>query len=122
MYPEQAKASPSEEHGAISEYQALPDVPKPSETRQEIIQRRIIAAIDETGSMIDTETALRIAQCESSFNEYAANANSSAKGLYQFTDTTWAYIKADGHQFDADENIKQFLIWYPLHPDWWVCR
>lgn len=71
---------------------------------------------------VSPDVALAIAQCESRLDPYAANPVSSAKGLYQFTDGTWAYIKAQGHQFDADENIKQFMLWYPLHPSWWSCE
>lgn len=68
------------------------------------------------------ERAISMAWCESTMNEFAANPKSSAKGLYQFTDTTWAYIKAEGHQFDVEENIKQFLIWDQIHPNWWICE
>lgn len=71
---------------------------------------------------VDASAAVLIAACESSLNPYAENDHSTAKGLYQFTDRTWRYIKADGHQFDVDENIKQFMIWYPVHPEWWVCE
>jgi hypothetical protein len=71
---------------------------------------------------VDPVAAVTIAGCESSLNQYAENDHSTAKGLYQFTDKTWRYIKAEGHQFDADENIKQFMIWYPVHPEWWMCE
>lgn len=84
------------------------------------IQERIEQAARKYG--VSPTAAIAIAGCESSFNPYAANSSSSAKGLYQFTDGTWEYIKAHGHQFDADENIKQFMIWYQIRPDWWVCE
>lgn len=71
---------------------------------------------------IDPDMAVSLAQCESSLDPYAQNPTSSAKGLYQFTDTTWDYIKAEGHQFDAQENIHQFMIWWKIHPEWWVCE
>lgn len=94
------------------------------ETRKEqritSIEDKIRAAAHEYG--LDPDQAVMIAQCESSLNERASNPSSTAKGVYQFTDGTWAQIKAQGHQFDADENIKQFMIWYPIHPDWWVCE
>ncbi len=70
-------------------------------------------------SFVNWEVAQKIAECESGYDPYAQNKNSSAKGVYQFTDKTWAYIKATGHQFDYQENIKQFLIWFPIHPEWW---
>lgn len=69
--------------------------------------------------IVSEEIVLRIAECESNFDRYAKNPNSTAKGLFQFTDGTWEYIKAQGHQFDYRENIKQFLIWFPVHPEWW---
>lgn len=71
---------------------------------------------------INSEQAILIALCESRLDPYAQNPTSSAKGLYQFTDPTWEYIKAQGHQFDAEENIKQFMIWYSVHPEWWECE
>lgn len=71
---------------------------------------------------VDPDVAVMIARCESGLNEYAQNPNSTAKGLYQFTDSTWEYIKAPGHQFNAEENIHQFMIWYPIHKEWWECE
>lgn len=71
---------------------------------------------------VDPDMAVMIAQCESGLNEYAQNPMSTAKGLYQFTDPTWEYIKATGHQFDAEQNIHQFMIWWKIHPEWWVCE
>lgn len=71
---------------------------------------------------LDPDQAVMIAQCESGLNERAKNANSTASGVYQFTDGTWEYIKAEGHQYDAEENIKQFMIWYEVHPEWWECE
>lgn len=71
---------------------------------------------------INPDVAVAIARCESGLDPYAANPNSTAKGIYQFLDGTWEAIKAQGHQFDAEENIKQFMIWYPIHPEWWECE
>jgi len=84
------------------------------------IEEKIHDAAIEYG--VPEEVALALAACESTMNPYAQNPRSTAKGLYQFTDRTWRYIKAQGHQFDADENIKQFMIWYPIHPEWWECE
>lgn len=71
---------------------------------------------------VDPKQAEIIARCESSFNPYATNKVSTAKGLFQFTDPTWKWIKATGHQFDYKENIKQFMIWYQVYPGWWECE
>lgn len=89
-------------------------------SREERIEDMIRDAATEYG--LDPSHAVILAQCESRLDERAANPNSTAKGLYQFTDSTWAHIKAQGHQYDAEENIKQFMIWYPIHPEWWVCE
>lgn len=70
----------------------------------------------------DEEKAVRIAKCESGLNPLAKNPNSSASGLFQFTTPTWKYIKAESHQFNAEENIKQFIKWYKIRPEWWVCQ
>jgi len=90
------------------------------EARKQDLEQRIRDAA--TFFHIDPDVAVAIAQCESQLDPYASNPHSSAKGLFQFTDGTWAYIKAVGHQFDADESIKQFMIWYQIHPNWWVCE
>lgn len=71
---------------------------------------------------VPIETMMRIAHCESSLNPIAKNKQSSAKGLFQFLDGTWAWIKAKGNQYDAEESIKQFVKWYPRYPSWWQCH
>lgn len=71
---------------------------------------------------VDPDMAVMIARCESGLDAYASNPNSTAKGVYQFLDGTWEAINAQGHQFDAEENIRQFMIWWPVHPEWWVCE
>ena len=68
---------------------------------------------------MDVRLALQIAYCESKYDPQAKNPISSAKGVYQFIDGTWAWIGAKGHQFDYKENIKQFMIYYPKYPTWW---
>ena len=57
---------------------------------REDIWNRIQAAAGAAG--IDPEAAVRIAACESGLNPKATNPHSTAKGLYQFLDGTWAYI------------------------------
>lgn len=90
------------------------------------IQEKIVAAAvkhyTETGEFVDISDALRIANCESGFKWDAASKVSSAKGVYQFLDGTWKHIGAKGHQFDEDENIRQFMIHYPSNPGMWECK
>lgn len=71
---------------------------------------------------VNPRTALRIAWCESRFDPRASNSRSTAKGVYQFLDGTWEWIGAEGHQYDAEENIKQFMKFYPKYPQWWECK
>lgn len=71
---------------------------------------------------VRVEDALRIAQCESGFLYNAKNNTSTAKGVYQFINGTWDWVGAKGHQFDYQENIRQFMIWYPKYPQWWECK
>jgi len=70
----------------------------------------------------EVEVGLRIAECESGLDQYASNTDSTAKGVFMFTDTTWEFINAPGHQYNLDESVKQFAIWYPLHSEWWICQ
>lgn len=71
---------------------------------------------------VDAEDALRIARCESTLNPSARNPESSALGLYQFTDSTWAFIGSPGDREDYWDSTVAFLRWYPSHPEWWACR
>jgi len=68
---------------------------------------------------IDPNVAFAIAVCESNLNPYAKNPNSTAKGLFQFLDGTWNWIGANGSQYDPEEQVRQFMIWYPKNSGWW---
>ena len=73
-------------------------------------------------SKVSTETALRIADCESKMGTQMVNPNSSAKGIYQFTYGTWNYACGGGDVMNNELNIKCFLKLYPEHKNWWVCQ
>jgi soluble lytic murein transglycosylase-like protein len=77
------------------------------------------AAIDAD---IDPQTAIRIAKCESTMNPYAMNPDTGAKGLFQFLDSTWAWIEAEGSPYNPYDAARAFAEWYPKHPEWWVCK
>lgn len=87
-------------------------------TTAETIESRIRA--DAAVSKVEPDVAVRIARCESSLNPHAKNPQSSARGLYQFTDSTWVYIGTPGDREDAGASINAFLTYYPLHPEWWL--
>jgi soluble lytic murein transglycosylase-like protein len=68
---------------------------------------------------VDVETALRIAECESQFGTYNYNwEGSSAKGVYQFIDSTFANY-CDGDVLNEKDNITCFMKLYNKFPHWW---
>ena len=83
----------------------------------DIVRKEIVKQAKNVN--FSTEVALAYANCESTFRADAKNKNSTARGIYQFTNPTWEWIEAEGHQFDYKENIKQFLKYYPIYPGWW---
>jgi len=55
----------------------------------------------------------KIAYCESKYNPYAKNPNSTASGIYQFLRTSWlAY--GEGDVFDPLQNIKAAIRYYKV--------
>lgn len=68
-----------------------------------------------------TDTAIRIAECESQLGTYKKNwQGSSAYGLFQFMPKTFnAYCK--GNIKNNYDQIRCFLELYPKHPNWWEC-
>lgn len=105
-------------------------MPKPLQTQTLITYNHLPLHKDETNIKIliiryadlynvNINTALQIANCESKLNPLAKNKISTAKGIYQFTDPTWKWIKAKGNQYNYQENIKEFMIYYKKYPSWW---
>lgn len=111
----------------VSAPQAEVEQERPIEERQEVINpdptrdevKQYIAFIAAITPEVKVEEAMAIASCESKYDAHAKNPSSTAKGVYQFTDPTWKWIKAEGDQFNWQENIKQFFIWYQRYPSWW---
>lgn len=82
------------------------------------------------------EEALRVMKCESSGNPDAVNPSSGASGLFQFLDTTWAWVApqagmAGRSRFDPEANVASaaWLVDYTIrteHPrgTWahWTCQ
>ena len=55
----------------------------------------------------DIMKMIRIARCESGFDQYAKNPYSTAKGIFQFIDGTWrSNCLKDGNVYDFADNIK----------------
>jgi hypothetical protein len=73
-------------------------------------------------SQVSTETALRIAECESQFGKYQSNwSGSSAYGLYQFTIGTWENY-CSGSRDSYIDQTNCFIKLYNRHPSWWSCK
>ena len=107
-------------------------IPKDDRTHQSEIKDAPQAILDHTESQAIealiiimagdlTDTAIRIANCESKMGKYKVNwEGSSAYGLFQFMPKTFnAYCKGDiKNNYDQ---IRCFLELYPKYPSWWKC-
>lgn len=66
----------------------------------------------------DVELALRIAFCESGYQQFAKNKSSSASSIYQYLAGTWANT-SEGRKgtsvFDADANIRMAVTHIAVH-------
>lgn len=67
---------------------------------------------------VDRRVALQVAKCESHFNPLAANRNSTAKGLYQFLDSTFAR-HCSGEVLNWRDNASCFANNFNQHRSWW---
>lgn len=65
--------------------------------------------------------AVKIALCESNIQERAKNTGSTAKGVYQFIDSTWDNY-CQGDVYNHQDNIECFMNLYPQQADWWECK
>lgn len=86
----------------------------------ESIEQKIVRYANEYG--VDPERAKTIAWCESRYDAKAMNwQGSTASGVFMWTEPTWKYIGSPGDRFNADDNIKAFMEYWPTHKGWWVC-
>lgn len=84
-------------------------------TKEEVIEliRRHAASYD-----LDPALPLAIARCESGFRWDARNPNSSAAGVMQYLNGTWANTsagRAGESVFDADANIRMAVTHIAIH-------
>lgn len=85
-------------------------------TTQDIISLVEIQAIH---AGVNPQQALKVIDCESDFDPYAKNPNSTAKGLAQFLDGTWEWIHAPATQEDVYWSVVMFMKYYNKYPQWW---
>ena len=85
------------------------------EVKTEIIRQAILHGVN-------VETSLRIAECESGYSYDATRKGGTDTGVYQWLESTWDHIGARGTRLNYKHNIREFMRWYPLRPEWWVCR
>lgn len=79
-------------------------------------------SMEENLSYGDAVALEGIAQCESGFNPYAKNPTSTASGIMQFLDTSWAAWGGGYNVFDGFRNIDGGVRYYQAagtRP--WVC-
>lgn len=74
----------------------------------------------EAEGKMNVQKALDIAQCESSLGLNKVNPISSARGVYQFIDSTWEHY-CDGDVMNDRDNVKCFVELYSKNPTWWEC-
>ena len=78
----------------------------------ETIKNEIIKQAKFYGNDIDF--MIKLADCESDFNNFADNKNSSALGIYQYLDSTWreteSWKKYHLSRTDYKANIKEAML------------
>jgi hypothetical protein len=68
------------------------------------------AVFEASKRNIDIETLLRVVQCESGWDQWAKNKNSSASGLFQILRGSWEYYGCSGNVFAGRDNIDCAMI------------
>lgn len=67
---------------------------------------------------ISADIPLRIAKCESGYNQYSKNKSSTASGVFQYLSSTWAGTdqgKLGLSVFNADANVKAAVSYIAVH-------
>lgn len=72
----------------------------------------------------DAAWAMRVMDCESKGDPYVDNPYSSASGLFQFLDSTWAFTPyANQSVYDPVANVAAAAwLFYTEGPHHWVCK
>lgn len=104
-----------------------------ADTQQTLTLHVIDSAADEFG--VSAHTMRELARCESTFNPGAKNPESSARGLFQYLDTTWTSARVRLYERGIDpEPYGEADVWNPVAQAritanviaeggwWWECR
>ena len=102
---------------------APPATTQPSRVPPDSIRAIIVAAFSLLGQAA-VAWALRVAACESGYNQYAVNRSSGAAGLFQFLPSTWAHSPWGAQSpFDPVANSQAAAWLYARSgPGQWVCQ
>lgn len=102
-----------------SEFPARSNIQRPYQGRtytKEEVQALIIQYSQQYG--ISADVPLRVARCESGFNQFAKNRSSTASGVYQWLASSWrnqpASVNGTVSVFDAEANIRA-AVWLIAH-------
>jgi len=105
---------------SIKKAQAKEEIGRFPTAKDKSMKEKVIGEIRKqaNSSGIDPDFAVKMANCESTFDPFAENPRSSAKGVYQFIDSTWQNY-CSGQVKDYRDNIKCFMNNWHDHPGWW---
>lgn len=85
-----------------------------------VAEREIYIYNEAIKHKVNPDYAIRIAKSESHpyLDPYAKNPKSTAKGIYQFINSTWAE-NCKGDVYDWKDNVDCFMDNFNQHPQWW---
>jgi Transglycosylase SLT domain len=83
-------------------------------------KEEVIQLIESYSSQygIHADLPLRIAKCESGYNQFSKNRSSTASGVFQYLNSTWRNTQAGKEGvsvFDAEANIKMAISHIATH-------
>jgi Transglycosylase SLT domain len=119
----QAAAESAQAAAEAASQPAPPATTRAARVPTDSIRAIIVAAFSSLGQAA-VSWALRVAACESGYNQFAVNRSSGAAGLFQFMPSTWAHSPwAAQSPFDPVANSQAAAWLYARSgPGQWVCQ
>jgi Transglycosylase SLT domain len=119
----QAAAEAAQAAAEAAAQPAPPATTRAAAVPTDSIRAIIVAAFSPLGQAA-AGWALRVAACESGYNQFAVNRSSGAAGLFQFMPSTWAHSPwAAQSPFDPVANSQAAAWLYARSgPGQWVCQ